>query len=453
MVTPLTKANQIEESYTERTPKSRSMYERASRSLPGGVAGNGKFLAPYPIYIQSARGVDLVDLDGNHYIDFLMGAGAHILGHIPACVLAAVKAQIETGTHLYLPSEAEVKLAEKICKLMAPIEMVRFVNTGSEATANAMRAVRAYRGRDKILKFEGAWHGVYDEGLVSMLGVSGTDEAPLPHLDCAGVPQDAAANFIITPYNDIDRAVDAITRNADELAGVIVEPVSGFGIGVVSAEPEFLKALREVTAKYEIPLIFDEVVTNFRLALGGATEYFGIKPDMVTLGKIPGGGFPFGGFGGRRDIMEKVLVPHNGAWDLSKQMSQSGTFSGNPVTMTAGLAVIDELEKRRNEIYPYIENIARQLADGIQEIGERKGFEILANRVTSIFQIHFGTRKIRNKRDLLKADKNTANIFHQGLITHGVLASYHPLFVSSVHTPAHVQKVLEAAEEVLTDMQ
>ena len=453
MIVKNVKTDAFLEELLAKTSQSKAMYDRASQCLPGGVAGNGKFLAPYPIYLKEAKGVELVDVDGNNYIDMLMGAGAHILGHVPACVLEAVKRQLELGTHLYLPAEPEVKLAEKICKLMPPVEMVRFVNTGSEATMNAMRAVRAFRGKDKILKFEGAWHGVYDDALVSMLGVSGSDIAPYPHIDCAGVPQDAPANTIILPYNNANLAAEYINQHADELAGVIMETVSGFGIGVVAAEPEFLKAVRETTAYHEVPLIFDEVVTNFRLALGGASEYFGVMPDMVTLGKIPGGGFPFGGFGGRKDIMEKVLAPHNGAWDLNHQMTQSGTFSGNPITMTAGLAILEELEQHENTIYPYIQDLAKQLADGIREIGEKKGFNILVNQIASIFQVHFGTTGIHNKRDLLRADKKTADIFHLGLRVNGIMASYHPLFISSVHKPSHVQKILDVTEHVLSEMQ
>jgi glutamate-1-semialdehyde 2,1-aminomutase len=440
------------EEFLAQTPQSKAMYDRASQSLPGGVAANGKFMAPYPVYLKEAKGVELVDVDGNTYIDLLMGAGAHILGHVPACVVKAVMSQLELGTHLYLPAEPEIKLAEKVCKLMPPVEMVRFVSTGSEATMSAMRAVRAFRGRDKILKFEGAWHGVYDDSMVSMLGVSGPDNAIAPHIDCAGIPKDAPNNIIILPYNNASLAAETISKHADELAGVIMEAVSGFGIGVVAAEPEFLKAVRETTARYDIPLIFDEVVTNFRLALGGASEYFGVLPDMVTMGKIPGGGFPFGGFGGRKDIMEKVLAPHDGAWDLTKQMSQSGTFSGNPITMTAGLAILEELEQNKNTIYPYIEGLGKQLADGIREIGERKGFDILVNQVASIIQVHFGTKGIHNKRDLLRADKKAADRFHLGLRANGIMASYHPLFISTAHTPSHIQKILDVTEQVLSKM-
>jgi glutamate-1-semialdehyde 2,1-aminomutase len=255
---------------------------------------------------------------------------------------------------------------------------------------------------------------------------------------------------LVLPYNDAERAAALIEQHAGELGGVILEPVSAFGLGVVEAQPDFLKAVREVTERHGIPLIFDEVVTNFRLGLGGAVEYFGVTPDLTCLGKIVGGGFAIGGYGGRREIMDKVVTPHTGLWNLSEQIFQSGCFSGNPISMTAGLAVLTELEK--GKVYPHINSIAVLLQKGLTEVGERLGFPILVNRAASFFQVHFGVKEIRNKRDHLRADKDTVNLFHAGLRTNGVMASYHPLFISAAHTEAHVQEVLEAAESVLSKM-
>jgi glutamate-1-semialdehyde 2,1-aminomutase len=221
-------------------------------------------------------------------------------------------------------------------------------------------------------------------------------------------------------------------------------------LGVVPAEPEFLQAVREVTAKHNIPLIFDEVVTNFRLGLGGASEFFGVKPDLVCLGKIIGGGFAIGGYGGQREIMDKVVTPRTGLWNLSEQIFQSGCFSGNPISMTAGLAVLTELEK--GDIYPHINRLAEEMQQGLTEIGERLGFPILVNRAASIIQVHFGVRQIRNKRDHLSADKKTADLFHFGLRANGVMASYHPLFLSAAHSETHVQRTMEIAEWVLSQI-
>lgn len=440
----------FEEQFVARTPGSQKMYARASRVLPGGVAGNGKFLPPHPIYVLGGQGAELIDIDGNKYIDLLMGGGVHILGHSPDTVLRAVHEQINVGVHYYMAAEAEVKMAEKVCQLMPSVEMVRFVNTGSEATQMALRTARAFSKRDKIAKFEGNFHGQHEYVLVSTLGAAGPAEAPEPHIDSAGVPQAVAAQMLVLPFNDANRAVEEISRHASELGAVIVEPVSAFGLGVVPAEIEFLKALREVTARYEIPLIFDEVVTNFRLGLGGATEYFGVTPDLVSLGKIIGGGFAIGGYGGKREIMEKVVTPRAGLWDLSTQIFQSGCFSGNPVSMTAGLVVLEELEK--GQVHPHINHMTALLAHGLREISARLGLPVRVNAVTSILQVHFGGERIRNKRDALKVDRAASLKFHLGLRANGVIASYHPLFISAAHTKEHIQRVLETAEAVMQQM-
>jgi glutamate-1-semialdehyde 2,1-aminomutase len=391
MTSPINKetmATSFETQFKSRTRASQSMFERASKHLPGGVAGNGKYLAPYPVYVKQARGGEFVDLDGNRYIDLLMGGGVHILGHSPEVVMSAVEAQLRLGTHYYMAAEAEVMLAEKVNRLMPHIEMVRFVNTGSEATQMALRAARAFSKRDHIAKFEGNFHGQHEAVLISTLGAEGPDNEPVSRIDSAGVPRDTRKNVLVLPYNNAEITVELISQHATELGAVILEPVSAFGLGVVEAQPEFLTALREVTAKYEIPLIFDEVVTNFRLGLGGATEYFGITPDLVCLGKIIGGGFAIGGYGGKREIMDKVVTPRTGLWNLSEQIFQSGCFSGNPISMVAGLAVLDEMEK--GEVYPHINSLAEKLQKGITNIGERLGFQILVNRATSFFQVHFG---------------------------------------------------------------
>ena len=445
-----TMTTSFETQFKSHTKASQSMFERASQHLPGGVAGNGKFLAPYPVYVKQAQGGEFVDLDDNCYIDLLMGGGVHILGHSSEVVMSAVEAQLRLGTHYYMAAEAEVLLAEKVNKLMPHIEMMRFVNTGSEATQMALRAARAYSKRDRIAKFEGNFHGQHEAVLISTLGAEGPDTEPVSRIDSAGVPRITRDNVLVLPYNDGDRTIALISQHSDELGAVILEPVSAFGLGVVEAQPKFLKALREVTAKYDIPLIFDEVVTNFRLGLGGATEYFGVTPDLVCLGKIIGGGFAIGGYGGKREIMDKVVTPKTGLWNLSEQIFQSGCFSGNPISMVAGLAVLSELEK--GDIYPHINGIAERLQKGIGEIGRRLGYPILVNRAGSFFQVHFGLDKITNKRDNLKVDKKTADLFHYGLRANGIMASTHPLFVSSAHTDQHVDTILEVSERVLKEM-
>ncbi len=437
----------FEPRFLARTPGSQAMFERASRRLPGGVAGNGKFLPPYPIYVKQAQGGEFLDVDGNRYVDLLMGGGVHILGHAPEVVMSAVEDQLRKGVHYYMAAEAEVLLAEKVSQLMRHVEMVRFVNTGSEATQMALRAARAYSKRDKIAKFEGNFHGQHEAVLISTLGADGPPETPTARIDSAGVPSQTCQGVLVLPFNDADRAATLIEKHADELGAVILEPVSAFGLGVVAAEADFLRSVREATSMHDIPLIFDEVVTNFRLALGGAAEYFGVTPDLTCLGKIVGGGFAIGGYGGRREIMDQVVTPRTGLWDLSEQIFQSGCFSGNPISMVAGLAVLNELEK--GDIHPHINRIAESLQVGLTEIGGRQGFPILVNRAASFFQVHFGIERIRDKRDQLSADKKSADLFHYGLRAHGVMASSHPLFVSAAHTEQHVDTVLEAADSVL----
>jgi glutamate-1-semialdehyde 2,1-aminomutase len=442
--------NALEQLYRLRTVASKNLFDSAGKYLPGGVAANGKYLPPYPIYMVGGQGAEMVDIDSNRYIDLLMGAGVHILGHSPEKVLRAVHQQLDIGVHYYLPAEAEVKLAEKVCQLMPSVEMVRFLNSGSESTLMAIRAARAYRKRSKIVKFEGNFHGQHDTVLVSTLAVEGDPGSPQPHLDSAGIPENIKDNVIILPYNDPDTTVKQIREHAEELGGVIVEPVSAFGLGVVPADIEFLKALRQVTTETGVLLIFDEVVTNFRLALGGASEFFGIIPDLVCLGKILGGGFAIGGFGGRREIMDKVVTPKVGLWDLSEQIFQSGCFSGNPVSMIAGLTVLEELEK--GNAYPYINKLTENLCNGMNDLGERLGAPLMATRVASIFQFHFTTTAIKNKRDAMKANKQAAGLFHLGLRAHGIMASAHPLFMSTAHNQSHVDKVLDVSETVLKQM-
>jgi glutamate-1-semialdehyde 2,1-aminomutase len=442
--------NALEQLYRSRTTASKNLFDSAGKYLPGGVAANGKYLPPYPIYMVGGQGAEMVDIDGNKYIDLLMGAGVHILGHSPERVLRAVHQQLDIGVHYYLPAEAEVKLAAKVCQLMPSVEMVRFLNSGSESTLMAIRAARAYRKRSKIVKFEGNFHGQHDTVLVSTLAVEGDPGTPQPHLDSAGIPDNIKDNVIILPYNDPDTAVQQIREHADELGGVIVEPVSAFGLGVVPADIEFLKALRQVTTETGVVLIFDEVVTNFRLALGGASEFFGITPDLVCLGKILGGGFAIGGFGGRREIMDKVVTPKVGLWDLSEQIFQSGCFSGNPVSMIAGLTVLEELEN--GTAYPYINKLTENLCNEMNDLGERLGVPLMATRVASIFQFHFTTVEIKNKRDAMKANKQAAGLFHLGLRAHGIMASAHPLFMSTAHNQNHIDKVLDVSETVLKQM-
>lgn len=440
----------FEDQYRVRTRKSYELFRVASKTLPGGVAGNGKFIEPYPMYVRNAKGAKLWDVDGHEYIDLLMGGGVHILGHSPKAVLDAVKKQLDKGVHYYMPAEPEVELGKQVCNMMSAIEMVRFVNTGTEATQMALRTARAYRKKDKIAKFEGNFHGQHDSVLISTLSTGGEPHKLIPSIDSAGIPESLANHTLVLTFNDVDSTLSLIRKEAEDLGAVIIEPMSAFGLGCVPADPEFLKAVREITAENDIPLVFDEVVTNFRIARGGATEFFGVRPDLVCLGKIIGGGFAIGGYGGREDIMDKMVTPKTGLWDLKEQIFQSGCFSGNPISMTAGLAVLKELEKKG--VYSHLKSMGDRLRNEISELGEQYGFDMLVTGLASILQIHFGIETIRNKRDAIRADKATAKEFHLGLRANGVMASPHPLFISTKHTKKDIEHVLEVIEKVLGEM-
>jgi glutamate-1-semialdehyde 2,1-aminomutase len=443
-------ASIFEQDLRARTVKSLAMYEGARRILPGGVAGHGKYMVPYPIYFQQAHGSRIIDVDGNGYIDLLMGYGIHILGHSPPPVVKAVTEHLGNGTMPGLATEHEFRLASKVREHMPPMEMIRFVNTGSEATAMAIRVARAYRKRDKIARFEGNYHGQHD--LVEMSGVTteGPGDAPIPSPDSLGLPASTANDLLILPYNEPEAAVSLIAEHADELAGVIMEPVSAFGLGCVPAEPEFIQAIRSVTLKHDIPLILDEVVTNLRLGLGGASEYYGVTPDLVCLGKIVGGGFPIGVYGGREDLMNRYVTPTGSSTDQEEKIHQSGTFSGNAISMVAGLAVIKELEKEG--VYPYLEKLTARVRSGLQGIAEDLGIQMLVTGIASLFQCHFGVRGIRNRRDRQLVNTSLDREFSQGLLSNGICATPHPLFLSTAHSEKDVDCILETAGTVLEAM-
>jgi glutamate-1-semialdehyde 2,1-aminomutase len=439
------------QAYTARTPRSRQIYEEARQILPAGVSGNAKFFKPYPLYIKQASGSKLTDVDGNVYIDFLDGAGAAILGHGCAAITSAVTAQMAQAISPIFATELEVQLAKKVVSHIRYMEMVRFVNSGSEATMLAMRAARAFTGRERIAKFEGGYHGQHDFGLTASFAAgSGPDDRPTPSAPCAGTQRSSLDDLVLLPFND-PAALDIIREHAGELAAVVIEPIAAFGIGAILADPEFLAALRKLTTEKGILLIYDEIVTGFRLGLGGASAYFGINPDLGAIGKIVGGGFPIGGYGGRRDIMEKVVTPTKQPSDVKEKIFSSGTFSGNPISMAAGIAAISELEKR--DIYEYVAGLGNKLREGLRDAAHRAGFKFQATGVASIFHVHFTDQPIRDKRSAMRADAAKQYEFSMGLISKGVLLPpAHPGFISAAHTDADIDQVLRTAREVLQEM-
>jgi len=417
------------------------------------VSGNAKMMKPYPIYIKSAKGSRVVDIDGNEYIDLVMGGGPNLLGHNPEPILEAVKRQLEVMTNPLIATELEVQLAKKIKKHMPHMEMIRFTNTGSEATRTAVRAARAYTGKDKIAKFEGNYHGSDDYFLFSGLihDFKGPDNCPEAIFDCAGIPAVLREEIIVLPYNDTEATERLLKIHAEELAAVIMEPVAFSTGGGVPAEKEFLETVRRATAEGGIVLIFDEVVTGFRLAMGGAAEYFQVIPDLSAIGKALGGGFPIGAFGGKREIMEQVVGPTKEPSDAKIKIFHSGTFTGNPVSMAAGLAMLAELET--GNVHPYINSLGENLREGLRDVFNRLNIAGQVTGIGSIYQAHFGDHPIRNRRDILRSNLAMQREFCFGLTVHGVLQPPgHPGVVSAAHTREEIEQIVTAAERVLREM-
>ncbi|MFQ5761690.1 MAG: aspartate aminotransferase family protein [Candidatus Bathyarchaeia archaeon] len=443
-----------EQAFIQKTQASGRLYERASRVLPSGVSGAGKYIKPYPLYLKSAQGTRLVDVDGNEYVDLLLGAGVNILGHSPAVVVEAVEARLRQGTSILIPTELEVEMAERIAKHMPTVEAMRFLTSGTEGTLMALRAARAYTGKDKIAKFEGHYHGQHDYSLVSgpVLGGAphrgGPEFAPRRIMESAGIPAQVASTVEVLPFNNLEATEALLKKHAQDLAAVILEPVVFLG-GCIPADREFLKGLREVTEQLGILLIFDEVVTGFRLGLGGAQEYYGVGADLTVLGKIIGGGFPIGAFGGRREIMEKtVTLTKDPVIDTQLRIFSSGTYTGNPIAMTSGLAVMRELEK--GEVYPQINLLGASLKKGLDSIAEEEDYSLQCANVGSIFLPIFSKDTIRSRRDLYRADKTRATEFGLAMISRGFyLPPGHAGFISAAHTEEEIKSYVETARAVL----
>ncbi len=439
---------QFVERYRQRTPRSRRLYEQAKEHLPGGVPGNAGYRPPHPLYVDRASGPFLWDIDGNRYIDSLIGGGPHILGHSPPAVMNAVAEQLSAGTSTIAPPPTAVALARRIKKHMPHMEMVRFVHTGSEAVHMSMRVARAFTGRPKIGKFEGNFHGGYDNLLVSGTSFGGPEERPLSVPEGAGIPQSVLDDTVVLPFNNTDATVALIERHASELAAVMVEAVGGTWLGGIVAEQGFLEALREVTARHGILLIFDEVITGFRVALGGSAAVTGITPDLTALAKTIGGGFPMGAFGGRRDVMDQVVTPKRDASDDRVTIFQSGTFQSNLVSLTAGLAMLSELEKPG--VYEKLNDHGDQVRQGMEKIGANLGLPIQAIGQGSIFGVYFAEEPVRNIRDVVRSDRELAGIFYLGLLAHGVfITPYHLGFTNAAQTQSEIDGILDICQAVL----
>jgi len=418
--------------YASKTPKSRALYERAKRVLPGGVSYGIRYFEPYPFYTARARGSRLYDVDGNEYIDFWLGHTALILGHSPPMVVQAVDKQLRNGTHYGTSHELEVLLAEQVAKMVPTAEMTRFTNSGTEANMYATRLARAYTRRDKVAKFEGGWHGGYDALHVAV-------KYPFDLPESAGVTAGATKDTIVLPFNDLD-AVEKRLKN-ESVASVIIEPVQGAG-GGVPAEKEFLKGLRELCNEKDILLVFDEVITGFRLAPGGAQQYFDVRPDITVFGKILGGGFPVGALSGRTEMMEHL---NSLAYKRPEYCFHGGTFTGNPITMTAGLATLRQLED--GHIINELNKTGAKIRQHLVDIFGRKGIDVQIVGAGSIFNTHFTKHAVRNASDAYKADRKMLLAYNLALIANGVfLLPTHNGVISSAHSEKDIDRLFEETE-------
>ncbi|MDI6691696.1 MAG: glutamate-1-semialdehyde 2,1-aminomutase [Anaerosomatales bacterium] len=423
-----------------RTDRSHELLERARRVIPGGVNSPVrafKSVGGEPVFYERAKGCRVWDADGNEFIDFVASWGPMILGHAPDAVLDAVREQLERGTSYGAPCEAEVLMAEAVVEAVPSIEMVRMVSSGTEATMSAIRLARGYTGREKFVKFDGCYHGHSDALLVA----AGSGLLTLGIPSTPGVTQGAAADTIVLPYNDIEAVREAFAAQGEQIAAVIVEPVAG-NMGVVPPEPGFLEGLRAVCDEYGALLIFDEVITGFRVALGGAQERYGVMPDLTTLGKIIGGGFPVGAFGGKREIMER-LAPVGPVY-------QAGTLSGNPVAMVAGLALIEAL--KQPGVYDELERLGARLEAGLRAAVEDAGVEACLTRVGSMACMFFTGERVRDWATAATSDTERYARYFRGMLERGIMlapSQFEATFVGLAHTDADVDAMTSAAAEVL----
>jgi glutamate-1-semialdehyde 2,1-aminomutase len=425
---------------TIKTSKSQEIFAAAQNLMPGGVSSPVrafKSVGGQPIVFDRVNGAYIWDVDGNEYIDYVGTWGPAICGHAHPDVISALHLALDKGTSFGAPSALENVLAEMVIDAVPSIEMVRFVNSGTEACMAVLRLMRAFTGREKIIKFEGCYHGHADMFLVK----AGSGVATLGLPDSPGVPSSVTRSTLTAPYNNLDAVKALLEANRDEIAGVILEPVVG-NAGFITPDAGFLEGLRELTQEHGALLVFDEVMTGFRIAYGGAQEKFGITPDLTTLGKIIGGGLPVGAYGGRRDIME-MIAPAGPVY-------QAGTLSGNPLAMTAGIKTLELLRKGGN--YEYLDKITKKLAKGMLQIAEEAGHEACGGQISGMFGFFFTKGPVHNYEDAKKCDLQKFARFHRGMLEHGVYlapSQFEAGFTSLAHTEEDIERTLQAARSVM----
>jgi glutamate-1-semialdehyde 2,1-aminomutase len=426
-----------------KTTESQTIFSAAQKLMPGGVSSPVrafKSVGGDPIVFDRVRGAYIWDVDGNQYIDYVGTWGPAIVGHAHPEVLEALHAALDKGTSFGAPCRLENELAEAVIAAVPSIEMVRFVNSGTEACMSVLRLMRAFNGREKIVKFQGNYHGHADMFLVE----AGSGVATLGLPNSPGVPAATAAFTLTAPYNDLAAVEQLFEANPGEIAGVILEPMVG-NAGCIAPAPGFLQGLRDLTRKYDALLVFDEVMTGFRLAYGGAQERYGVTPDLTTLGKVIGGGLPVGAYGGRREIMAMVAP--------AGPMYQAGTLSGNPLAMTAGIKTLEIL--RRPGTYEYLEQVTKTLAEGMVAIARETGHAACGEQAGAMFGFFFTDGPVRSYADAKQSDLQKFSRFHRAMLEAGVYlapSQFEAGFTSLAHTDTDIDRTLAIAKEVLSNL-
>ncbi|WNF35942.1 glutamate-1-semialdehyde 2,1-aminomutase [Bacillaceae bacterium IKA-2] len=420
--------------------KSIEAFAKAKSLMPGGVNSPVrafKSVGMEPVFMERGKGSKIYDIDGNEYIDYVLSWGPLVLGHADEQVIEALKKAAELGTSFGAPSELETKMAELVIERVPSVEVVRMVNSGTEATMSALRLARGYTGRDKILKFEGCYHGHGD----SLLIKAGSGVATLGLPDSPGVPEAVAMNTLTVPYNDVESLRYVFKEYGDDIAAVILEPVAG-NMGVVRPEPGYLEAVREITEQNGTLLIFDEVMTGFRVGYHCAQGEFGVTPDLTCLGKVIGGGLPVGAYGGKREIMEQIAP--------SGPIYQAGTLSGNPLAMTAGYETLSQLTP---EHYLEFNRLGKKLADGLSEAATKHGIAHQTSQAGSMIGFFFTDQKVTNYEKAKTADLDRFAAYFRYMLVEGVSiapSQFEGMFLSTKHTDADIEKTIAAADKAFS---